>query len=284
MSSLPGLDPAQQAWVTERMPDAQLVRDMSWGLIETTVLHVRAGGDDVVVKAAGPSDTHLPREISAHAGYTAPLISTGHAARLRDASAEVRVVLLDYLPGELVLGTDAEWQATTYVQAGVLLRRLHEQESRTDAEYEARATARQLYWLDQPHRIDPSIAARARRLLASAPAPAVMLVPTHGDWHPRNWVIDDGVVRAIDFGRFDFRPAATDFARMAAQQWRERPDLEAAFLDGYGSDPRDPELWRLEALRQAVGTACWAFKVRDEAFEQQGHRMLSEALAAYDGS
>lgn len=284
MSALPGLDAAQQAWVAERMPHAALVRDMSWGLVETTVLHVRAGADDVVVKAAGPEDTHLPREISAHAGYTAPLITTGHAARLRDASAESRVILLDHLPGDLILGTHAEWQTETYTQAGVLLRRLHGQESRTDADYEARATAKQLYWLDQPHRIDPLVASRARRVLASAPAPVVTLVPTHGDWHPRNWLIDGGVVRVIDFGRFAFRPASTDFARLAAQQWRERPELETAFFEGYGRDPREPELSRLDALREAVGTACWAYKVHDEAFERQGHRMLDDALAAYDAS
>jgi hypothetical protein len=88
----------------------------------------------------------------------------------------------------------------------------------------------------------------------------------------------------IDFGRFAFRPAATDFTRMAAQQWRENPELEAAFFDGYGAYARDPELWRLDALRQAVGTASWAFKVGDEEFERQVHRMLAEALAAYDAS
>lgn len=276
-----GLDPAQQAWADERLPDAELIRDMSWGLVDTTVLHVRADGDDFVLKAAGHSDTHLPREIAAHPVHTAPLVATGQAAVLRDASASLRVILLDHLPGELVLGTDAEWEPDTYAQAGELLRRLHVQESRTDADYEARATARALYWLDQPHRVEPDAASRARAVLQAAPAPAVTLVPTHGDWHPRNWLIDRGIVRVIDFGRFAFRPASADLTRLAAQQWRERPDLEAAFFDGYGDDPRDPELWRLEALRQAVGTACWAHKVGDEAFEQQGHRMLVEALAAY---
>lgn len=276
-----GLDAAQQAWVDARLPDAELIADMSWGLVDTTVLHVRTVGQDFVVKAAGPADTHLPREIAAHSGYTAPLIATGHAAMLRDSSAELRVILLDHLPGELVLRTDAEWQSDTYVQAGELLRRLHEQESRTDADYETRATARALYWLDQPHRVDPAAAARARAVLQAASAPAVPLVPTHGDWHPRNWLVDQGTVRVIDFGRFAFRPASTDLARLAAQQWRSHPALERAFLDGYGDDPREPDLWRLEALRQAVGTACWAHKVGDAVFEAQGHRMLAEALAAY---
>lgn len=281
MSELPGLDDAQRAVVAEWLPDAELVRDMSWGLVETTVLHVRANDADAVVKAAGQDDTHLPREIAAHRGHTLPFVASGHAARLRAADPAARLILLDYLPGELVLGTDAEWHPSTHEQAGALLRRLHEQESRPDAEYEARATARALFWLDQPHRIDPPVASLARSLLESAPAPVVSLVPTHGDWHPRNWLDDAGIVRVIDFGRFAFRPAASDLTRLAAQQWLSHPELEAAFFDGYGADPRDPELWRLEALRQAVGTACWACKVGDRAFEEQGHRMLADALAAF---
>ena len=275
------LDAAQAKWVAARVPDPVLVRDMSWGLVETTVLHVRSDSDELVVKAAGATDTHLPREITAHSGWTAPLVTADRTARMRDASREHRVLLFDFLPGELVLGTDAEWMPDTYVQAGALLHQLHEQTQLMDAEYETRATAKALYWLDQPHRVDGAVADHARRVLKAAPAPEVSLVPTHGDWHPRNWLHDEGALRAIDFGRFALRPALTDLTRLAAQQWRDRPELEAAFFEGYGPDPRDPELWRLDALRQAVGTACWAYKVGDEAFEQQGHRMLAEALAAY---
>ncbi|MDR2997045.1 MAG: aminoglycoside phosphotransferase family protein [Microbacterium sp.] len=275
------LDAAQRDWVEDLLPDADVVQDMSWNLVDTTVLHVRAGGRDFVVKAAGPDDTHLPREISAHPAYVAPLAATEQAARLLDANAAARIILLEYLPGTLVLGTDAEQRPDTYRQAGELLSRLHRLEARTDAGYEARATARALHWLEQPNRVDAAIAERARSILSSAPAPPVDLVPTHGDWHPRNWLDDHGTVRAIDFGRFAFRPASTDFVRLAAQQWRENPRLEAAFFEGYGSDPRDPDRWHLDALREAVGTACWAYKVGDVPFEKQGHRMLAEALAAF---
>ncbi|MFE6995142.1 phosphotransferase [Microbacterium sp. NPDC057659] len=275
------LDAAQRAWIDDRLPGAEFVQDMSWNLVDTTVLHVRAGGTDFVVKAAGPDDTHLPREIAAHPAYVEPLALTGQAARLIDAGATARIILLEYLPGALVLGTNAEHEPDTYRQAGELLGRLHRLATRADAGYEARATARALHWLDQPHRLDATAAERARDILSSAPTPAVRLVPTHGDWHPRNWLDDRGTVRAIDFGRFAFRPASTDLTRLAAQQWRENPEFEAAFFEGYGPDPRDPELWRLEALREAIGTACWAYKVGDERFENQGHRMLAEALAAF---
>ncbi|WP_024874501.1 hypothetical protein [Saccharomonospora piscinae] len=51
---------------------------------------------------------------------------------------------------------------------------------------------------------------------------------------------------------------ADEQCRVTVQQWHESPSLEDAFLSGYGSDPRDPEVWRIELLREAIGTAVWA--------------------------
>ena len=106
------------------------------------------------------------------------------------------------------------------------------------------------------------------------------LVPAHGDWQPRNWLIHRGVVSIIDFGRAAMRPAMSDFARLAAQEFRRRPNLEAAFLDGYGSDPRERSAWHRNRVREAIGTAAWAYRVGDETFEAQGHRMIADALTA----
>ena len=97
---------------------------------------------------------------------------------------------------------------------------------------------------------------------------------------PSNWLVDEeGTIRVIDLGRADWRPRVTDLARLARQEWECRPDLEAAFLDGYGGDPRDPARWRATLLREAVGTAVWAYMVGDRAFEEQGHRMIAQCLA-----
>jgi len=59
---------------------------------------------------------------------------------------------------------------------------------------------------------------------------------------------------------------------------RHPPDLEQAFIDGYGTDPREPAAWRRTRLREAVGTACWAYQVGDPDFEAQGHRMIADHL------
>ncbi|MFP1601918.1 phosphotransferase family protein [Microbacterium sp. 2216-1] len=275
----------QAAWVQQRMPDAVIVRDMSWHLVASIVLHVRGslGGEtiDAVVKAGDVTNHHIAREIAAHTRWTHDLVSTQHSARLIDADSDERVMLFEFLPGALVEATNAEGETGTYTQAGALLRRLHSQDRRMDAEHEARANARAIQWLDGEHRVTPAIATRARGILADDPAPPVEVVPTHGDWQPRNWLIHDAVVRVIDFGRFAFRPPSTDLLRLAAQQWRGRPDLESAFFEAYGPDPREPDRSRISALREAVGTACWAHHVGEERFEAQGHRMLAEALRAF---
>jgi Ser/Thr protein kinase RdoA (MazF antagonist) len=87
-------------------------------------------------------------------------------------------------------------------------------------------------------------------------------------------------VSVIDFGRAAMRPALTDFARLAVQDFRREPKLETAFLGGYGSDPRETDAWHRNRVREAIGTAAWACQVGDEPFEAQGHRMIAETLSA----
>ena len=147
-----------------------------------------------------------------------------------------------------------------------------------DAEYEARENAKTLGWLDQSHLIGPEVERGLRAEIGSWPTPPSVLVPTHGDWQPRNWVVNRDVVRVIDFGRADLRPAATDFARLAVLDFQRDPELEAAFLDGYGADPRQPAAWHRICVREAIGTAVWAHLVGDTAFEAHGHRMIAAAL------
>ncbi|HEU5417966.1 MAG TPA: phosphotransferase, partial [Streptosporangiaceae bacterium] len=184
------------------------------------------------------------------------------------------------LPGRLVLGSADAGAPATYRQAGRLLALLHAQTAITSNDYERRENHKSLTWLSGPHRITPSAAGRLRAEVASWPVPPAVLVPTHGDWQPRNWIVHDGVVSVIDFGRAALRPALTDFARLAAQEFRRDPGLEAAFLDGYGADPRERDAWHRTRVREAIATAAWSYQVGDERFEAQGHRMIAEALAA----
>jgi hypothetical protein len=270
----------RQRDILERwLPGAEVVRDHSWGLIGTVVLQLNHNGEYYIAKAGDAEDHHLARELRAHRNWLRPWTSQGRAPQLVDADDDAKLLLTRYLPGELVQGSDHEHRPETYRQAGQLLAQLHGQCSVEDDEFEAREKEKARLWLDKPHRIAPEVAARLREIVESWPTPTCALVPTHGDWQPRNWVVHEETVGVIDFGRADLRPSFTDFARLAAQQFRTDPALEAAFLEGYGRDPREPVPWHRNRIREAIGTAVWAYQVGNESFEKQGHRMIAEVLA-----
>lgn len=260
------------------LPGATFVKDHGWGLVQTTVLQVRRGGEHYIVKAGGASDGHIAREITAHRRWLTPWTSRRRAPQLVRCDEEAKLVVTRFLPGELVLGHPSADDPETYRQAGALLAAFHAQECAEDPDHEQRENDRTLAWLDKPHRIAPEVVAEVRARIAGWPRVASTLVPTHGDWQPRNWLVHDGVVSVIDFGRAAMRPAATDLARLAVRDFARDPELEHAFLDGYGTDPRDPEAWRRNRIREAVATASWAYQVGDEAFEQEGLRGLAIAL------
>ena len=278
--SLDALVPAAQAWqIRQWLGQVEVLADMSWNLTDTKVLHLRAGTRHVVAKTGGEGNHHLAREMQAHRHFTRPLKETGQAAKLLHANDALHLIILDYQPGELSTGSEYEFDPDFHRQAGAALKLLHSQTQRTDPGYEGRLTQKFLLLLEREHRIEPAVCAQIEQTLRSyEPQPAV-LVPTHGDWQPRNWLADQGNLRVIDFGRFEFRPAASDLARLAVQQWRARPDLEAAFIQGYGHDPREAATWRIMQLREGLGTAIWAHQVGDQDFEAQGLQMLAETLA-----
>ncbi|TCL79667.1 MULTISPECIES: aminoglycoside phosphotransferase family protein [unclassified Curtobacterium] len=283
-----GLDGHQIAFVLRTLPDAVLVADDSWGLLDTRVLHVVNGAVSYTVKASGPDNTHFPRELEAHRTVTDALCTAGDAGALVSADEDHRVLVLERVPGHLALGTADEHAPDVHRQAGAVLRRLHDHGTRHDPTFLLREQAKALAALDAPHRISSDVAARTRAALEMLPTdhPDEPLVPTHGDFHPRNWIVDDeddchGRLRVIDFGRFGWRPASFDLTRLAVLHWQDDPALEAAFFDGYGDDPRESDGWRWLQLREAVGTATWAYAVGDEGFEAQGHDMLRDALAAF---
>jgi hypothetical protein len=274
------LSPRQQALLDLWLPGATVEHDHSWGLVGTTVLEVRApDGASYVVKAGGPDDHHIVRELAAHRQWLEPWVSASLAPGLVHGDDEAKLLVTTYLPGRLVEGTGHEWDLDTYSQAGDLLARFHGQRAfLDDGEFERRQKAETLAWLSRPHRIAADAVAVLTADVTRWPSQRSLLVPTHGDWQPRNWLIHDGRVGVIDFGRADLRPAHTDLGRLAAQQFKSEPALEGAFFDGYGADPREPGAWLRTRIREAVGTAAWAFTVGDEPYEQHGHRMVADVL------
>ena len=274
------LSPRQRELLDRWLPGAVVEQDHSWGQMERAVLQLVHGDHRYVVKAGGETDHHMDREIHAHLHWSGPWVRRGRAPVLLHYAPDARIVVTTYLPGRLVLGSPYADDPDVYLQAGELLAALHGQLSVLDDGYEDAANRRALAWLDGPHRIAAAVEEQLRAEIGSWPAPATTLVPTHGDWQPRNWLVDAGVVSAIDLGRAQLRPPTTDLARLASQDFLRDPALEAAFLAGYGGDPREPEAWHRDQVREAIGTACWAHQVGDEEFEAQGHRMVRAALGA----
>ena len=272
----------QRRAMGEWFPDAVVEHDHSWGLTGMVVLEIRSRGRRFIVKAAPPGDKHLARELTAHGEWVGVWQDLGRAPRLAYADPEAGILATEFVPGHLVLGSPAAEDPEAYRQAGELLRRLHDQTTVVDATYESEANATMLRWLGTPNRIDASVVAQVCRLADSWPTPPTTVVPTHGDWQPRNWLWSDGILVPIDFGRMALRPAVTDLARLDVQEFRQDPALADAFFEGYGPDPRGSDAWFRIRMREAVGTAVWAYLHDDEAFEQQGHAMLADVLAELD--
>ncbi len=254
-------------------PGAEVVHDHSWGVAATTVLELAYDNRHLIVKAGGETDHHIARELHAHRNWLRPWTTRNRAPRLLHGDDQAKLLATTYLPGSLALDHEAE--PSFYRQAGELLALLHAQTATVDADFERRENEKNLLLLDGPHRIDAATVRRLRDLITGWPTPPVTLVPTHGDWQPRNWLIHDDTVSIIDFGRAAMRPAWTDFNRLTVQDFSTRPDLEEAFLLGYGPDPRAADGSYRSHVREAIGTACWAFAHGQEAFEAQGLRMLA---------
>jgi hypothetical protein len=272
------LSPRQLSLVHRWLPGSLVLRDLGWGLVETTVLQIDAAGVRYIVKAGGEGDGHIAREIHAHRNWLEPWTSTGQAPVLVHADVDAKILVTRYLAGELVENSASAVSPDVFRQAGALLARFHGQLAVEDRDYEERENQKLLARLAGPHRIAAQTVDRLRAEILAWPTRPATLVPTHGDWQPRNWLVDAGEVRVIDFGRAALRPAITDFGRLAAQDFLRDSQLEVAFVLGYGHDPREMDAWHRTRLRDAIGRAVWAYQVNDSAFEDQGHRMIAAAL------
>lgn len=280
MDELPGLTSRQRELIARWLPDAHLVAEHSWQLVGTTVLELAGPSGRVIVKAGDAQDHHIARELRAHRTWLGVWTRIGRAPLLLHAEDAAKLLVTRYLPGRLVEGDPAQDAPGTYRQAGRLLADFHSQHRELAADWTARLRDRALGWLAGPHRIPaPAVSALRAEITRWEDGEHVTLVPTHGDWQPRNWLIDEGEVRVIDLGRFDLRPAVEDFARLARQDFERDPRLEAAFLEGYGADPREPALWRRTLVTEAVGTAAWSHRVGAGSFEQVGLRQIEQLLA-----
>jgi Ser/Thr protein kinase RdoA (MazF antagonist) len=229
-------------------------------------------------------------ELTAYRRWVAAL--GGAAPWLQAADDSLRAMILSAAPGETaawpateVIGPVAERSAERKVQreAGRILRRLHD--AQPALPWPDFAAAK----IDQFDRLKSSAAALLTRreldragaeiaTLADIPAPAQ--VPCHHDYTPRNWLVCKGALHVIDFEWCGLDARVADFARLHLGIWASRPDLQHAFLDGYGQELSTADRDILHGC--AVLTAVWllvkAHETRQPSFEEASRIALLRAL------
>ncbi|WP_343902907.1 phosphotransferase family protein [Arthrobacter rhombi] len=278
----PDLTVRQRDHLGHTYPGAVIEADHSWPF-GITVLEFVHEGRRLLLKAS-PTSHHLEREYRAHTRWLGDL--DGDVPALVHYDTAANVLVKTFLPGGIVLGTPQEHDADCFRQAGSLLARLHHgTRPRTAPHYEEAMTTKTRAWLGRAGGLVPSeqLTRVAEWLDGFRPQP-VDLVPTHGDYQPRNWLVrPDGRIAVIDFGRAELRPWYSDLVRMDHHDFALRADLRAAFRDGYGPEPgpvdEDAAPGRLlDELMQSLGTIVWSRDVGDAVFEEHGRSMLTRSL------
>lgn len=260
ISALDTLTPAQRDLLDQWLPGAEVVTDRSaLHRAGTTALVLSAGEDRFLVKTTVEGVRHIDRELAAHRSWLAPWTDAGRAPSLVEADLDARIIVMTHLDGEPASTSTAIHDPEIYRQAGELLATFHGQAGVEDEDYEPELDERALAALDKAG-LESDLTERLRTEITSWPTPTTVLVPTHGDWQPTSWVVDAGTLRVIDSGRFGFRPALYDLSRLSAQDFVRDDTFEKAFLEGYGSDPREPEAWHRLQVRDAISVAAWAHR------------------------
>jgi Ser/Thr protein kinase RdoA (MazF antagonist) len=229
-------------------------------------------------------------ELTAYRKWVAAL--GGAAPRLRAADDTLQAMILSAVPGEAAswpateaTGPVADRSAERNVQrdAGRILRRLHDAQPALPWPDFAAVKMEQLDRLKsaasallRPRELDRAGAEIAA--LADVPAPAQ--VPCHHDYTPRNWLVGKGSLHVIDFEWCGLDARVADFARLHLGIWAGRPDLQEAFLDGYGRElsPADHEILHGCAVLTAVWLLVKAHETRQPSFEEGSRIALLRAL------
>jgi Ser/Thr protein kinase RdoA (MazF antagonist) len=224
----------------------------------TIALRAATAAGEVIVKLHRELDRHR-QEIYAYTNWTTAL--HGQAPRLLAASDDPPAIVITALPGHSLADTPLAppIEAEAHRQAGAILHALHEAAPATDQPNMTGWLAdRGEHWLSQARHILPSsrraeIRAHLQALTALG---LIQAVPCHLDYTPRNLLCstsdsstsspeerndrqDGGTTSEISVATFDFEHArydlaARDLVRLATRVWNDRPDLEEAFLHGYG--------------------------------------------------
>jgi len=217
-------------------PDATVVTTHA-GHAGTTILQAATRHGHVIVKTHRGPDRHR-QEIHAYQQWTPTL--GARTPRLIATCDNPPAIVITAIAGTPLakLQLDRTEEQKAHRQAGELLRDLH-------AAAPPRSQPDMTRWLAQRgadwlRLAEPILPANQRTVIehhlrALADLGPITAVPCHLDYAPRNllWTADHTTC-VIDFEHARYDLAARDLVRMARHVWTGRPELEEAFLDGYG--------------------------------------------------
>ncbi|WP_034270741.1 phosphotransferase enzyme family protein [Actinospica robiniae] len=279
-------------FVQDRLGDVRVVADLSWPYEGSEVYRIRdEDGTDHILKRL-IDDTFYARETAGYAWASA--LGRDRAPRLEAADPHLRVVVTTFLPGVLLKEAylDPARSAQAYRQVGELLRRLHDSAAPVaDSDVIDRLVAQTDTHIE---RVGAELDAaqrncihRAAQQLATVAA-SMPSVPTHGDFWPRNLLIDldSGTVAVIDFERAALAPAVRDLVRLETGVFTRSPAARDAFYTGYGRDlmPVEATALRAWAVLDALSALAWALAHNDTHLLEHARRILSsDDSARQDG-
>ncbi|MFM9443684.1 phosphotransferase enzyme family protein [Streptomyces acidiscabies] len=280
------LAPAVLAWATATLGARPAVTDASHPREDSRVWRLTLPDGARYYLKISPRPLMYERETLA-LRHAAPALGAGHAPALRASDAHHLALLLTAVPGRPLQQqtlTPAD-EARAHRHGGVLLARLHRAGDlcgprREEAAQALRAAADGAgnhlprAGLTTPERkLVRALAARLRTL------PPLPLAFIHGDARERNllWSREYAQAGWIDFERSRFATAVQDFVLPACTTWTDRPDLRAAFLQGYGRDLTPAEKQALTCLAAIDAVGCLAHD--DPTLTARGRRTLDRLMA-----
>jgi Ser/Thr protein kinase RdoA (MazF antagonist) len=236
-------------------------------------------GEEYIVKKHADLDKH-DREVHAYRHWTPALGPS--AQQLVAADTQALTIVTTALDGRPY---PEPLTAAAHHRAGTILRRFHDAEPpRLLPDYRDWLRDRADYWT-----------ARARPIMsaadlgnASAHLAALQQladpdgVPCHLDFQPRNWLLGlDADLYLVDFEHARTDLPLRDLVRLRFRVWPGRPDLQDAFLNGYGRDLTRSDTETLQHLGalDALTAVARGHQNHDIQLIQYGHSTLRQLRA-----
>ncbi|MFF1780815.1 phosphotransferase [Streptomyces virginiae] len=258
--------------------------DVSWTRAGARVWRLTGSGGGTWYLKRHAGQLFHDREVAAYRTWAPGLGRRVPRLVARDPVA--RAVVVTALAGRSPHGMDLDPATEAHVQRGLgrLAAALHRAcPERPAGPSSATDSVKRHVEEARPHLAagDEELVRALARAYEDLPRP--VLVPTHGDLQYRNVLLtDDGEVRLFDFERSEYATATRDLVRLA-DTWTGRPDLRAAFLDGYGRPLTPVEERRLdcESAFDAVSGIAYGTAHGDPEVAERGHRTLYRLRATH---